>query len=705
LGEHELTDVSVVIVSYRTPELLRACLERLAQDPARHPREILVVDNASGDTSVQVANAVPGVRVLALSRNLGFAGGVNQGIAAARGAYVFIMNPDVETHPGALDLLADFLDAHPETGIAGPKLLNTDGSLQYSCRRHYTLKTILLRRTPLGRLFPNASSLRWHLMMDYDHAAPHVVDWVAGAAMMARRDAILDVGLMEERYFLYFEDVDWCTRMQARGWQVHYVPEAVMVHHWQRASLGFGLAARRHLRSGLRFYERWGALFYVLRQSRDTLERVLLFLADVAAFAAAFFSAYLARRELAFVLQKPHWSLSFYTGFLAASILVFAAAFHREGLYRNLKEGDWVDVAFRVGKAASLAALVLMAATFILEMHGYSRFIVFGSWPFVVVFTFLVRRGLHAAFTRAHRERWNLQRMALLGDGPLLDHLEVVLRDHPEHGWDPVRIRRRLYGTEGAPFSGLIRQLAAERVSVVVVSPESLGLADETLVAEIMPLRRAGFGVRLASPFLASLPPQTRVETVADVAWLSLDRPALRPGSPAKRAFDVVAAGIGLLVGALPALGLILARKLSGRAALEPKQSWRGPGGQISSGQPLAAGGWLRAFPFLPAVLRGELSLVGLRPLKPGEEAPGGQAWQGVREQYRPGLVGPWTVSGVLSPSEEMLQELRYLESWSPELDLKLLLRAALTRGKHPGSGSSTGVPLPSGAAEPRRAL
>ena len=424
-----MTDVSIIIVSYRTPGLLRACLERLTQDPARHPREILVVDNASGDTSVQVASAFPEVRVLALPRNVGFAGGVNQGIARAQGAYIFIMNPDVETRPGAVDLLADFLDTHPETGIAAPKLLNTDGSLQYSCRRHYTLKTIVLRRTPLGRMFPNASSLRWHLMMEYDHALPRSVDWVAGAAMMARREAIEDVGLMEERYFLYFEDVDWCTRMQARGWQVHYVPEAVMVHHWQRASLGFGLAARRHLRSGLRFYDRWGAWFYVLRQNRDTLERMLLVLADMAAFTGAFFSAFLARKEMAFVLHKPHWSLGFYGGFLAASILVFAAAFHREGLYRNVKEGDWVDVAFHVGKAASLATLVLMAATFILEMHGYSRFIVLGSWPFVVAFTFLVRRALHAAFTRAHRERWNLQRVALLGDGPLLDHLENVLRD------------------------------------------------------------------------------------------------------------------------------------------------------------------------------------------------------------------------------------------------------------------------------------
>ena len=700
-----MTSLSVIIVSYRTPDLLRGCLEKLSADVGRHPREILVVDNASGDASAQLAASFPGVRVLALDRNLGFAGGVNRGILAAEGTYLFIMNPDVETGPGALDLLADFMDTHPETGIAAPKLLNTDGTLQYSCRRHYTLETILLRRTILGRMFPQAASLRRHLMMDYDHARPRSVDWVAGAAMLVRREAVDDVGPMEERYFLYFEDVDWCTRMQARGWQVNYVPDAVMVHHWQRASLGFGLAARRHLRSGLRFYDRWGALFYVFRQNREVMERGLLVVADVAAFAGAFMTAYLARREMAFILHKPHWSLSFYEGFFAASILLCTAAFHREGLYRNLKEGDWIDVAFRVGKAATLASLVLMASTFILEMQGYSRFIVIGSWPLVVVFTFFVRRVLHAAFARAHRERWNLQRVALLGQGPLLDHLEVVLREHPEHGWDPVRIRRPGFVGEETPPAALIRQLAAERVSVVVVSPESFGVSEEALVAEVMPLRRAGFGVRLASPFLASLPPHARVETVADVAWLSLDRPALRPGSPTKRLFDLLGASIGLLLGAFPVLLQSLLRKLAGKRVLEPKESWRGPGGHISSGRRLA-GGWLRSYPLLPAVLRGELSLVGLRPLRPGEDAPGGDAWQVVREQYRPGLLGPWTLSGAIPSSEEMLQELRYLETWSPELDLKLMLRAFLSRRRGGGgAASSSGVPLASGAAEPRRVL
>mgnify|MGYP001139556611 CR=1 FL=1 len=133
----------------------------------------------------EVARSFPEARLIETGANLGFAGGVNRGLAEAAGRFIAVLNPDIDTAPGALDLLVDFLEAHPETGIAAPKLLNADGTLQHSCRRFYTLRTILLRRTFLGRLFPNSEILRRHLMLDYDHAAPRAVDWVAGAAMVS----------------------------------------------------------------------------------------------------------------------------------------------------------------------------------------------------------------------------------------------------------------------------------------------------------------------------------------------------------------------------------------------------------------------------------------------------------------------------------------------------------------------------------------
>lgn len=686
-------ELSVIVVSYRTPELLRTCLSRLTATGARRSMEILVVDNDSGDASPEVARSFPGVRLLEPGRNLGFAGGVNRGLEAASGTYLVILNPDVEVHPDALDRLAGFLDEHPETGIVAPKLLNTDGSLQYSCRRSYTLTTILLRRTFLGRWFPNAPALRRHLMLEFDHQTSRPVDWVAGAAMMVRRKALEDVGPMEENYFLYFEDVDWCARMQARGWLVQYVPDAVMTHHWQRESLGLTRAARRHIRSGLRFYDRWGGLLYVLRQYQRTWRALALVAADLAAFCLAFITAYLIRQQLAFVLHKPMWPLSFYGGFFAASVLVYAAAFFQRGLYREVKEGDWVDVAFRVGRAATVAALILMASTFLLKMRAYSRVIVLGSWPLVVVFTFLGRRVLHGALAGVQRGRWTLRRTALVGEGRVLDEIEEVMRRHPELGWDPVRIRRTPWVglPPGQAGQTMVKQFRAERVSEVVGTAASLGVDVEHLGTGLLPLRRAGFGVRLVSDLLATLPPRARVESLLGISWLLLERPALRPAHFGKRALDLAGALLLLAAGAAPFAAALAARGTSGRKIWEPEGVFLGRWGERFRRRRPAGRGWLRDYPALLDVLRGRLSLVGPRPLRPDEEVPGGEAWLRTREHYRPGILGPWSLSPVQTPQEEMHQELRYLEEWSPELDLKLLARVILKRpGGGPGSGSAS---------------
>ena len=690
-----MPEISIVIVSYRTPEHLRRCLEVLAGDPVRRSREVLVVDNDSGDESVEVARSFEGVRVIETGENLGFAGGVNRGLAESAGRFITVMNPDVEVRPGALDALADFLETHPEAGLAAPKLLNPDGTLQHSCRRFYTLTTLLLRRTFLGRLFPGAAPLRRHLMLDYDHDTPRAVDWVAGAMMTVRREALDDVGPMDDRYFLYFEDVDWCTRMQARGWSVHYVPEATVIHHWQRASRNFGPAARRHLRSGLRFFDRWSGFLLVLRQYGGLWRTASLLALDLIAVAAAFLAAYLFRQQMAFILHKPVWGLSFYGGFFAASVVVYVAAFSLQGLYREVREGDWVDVAFRVGKGAILGALILMASTFVLDMRSYSRLIVIGMWPLAALLAFAGRRGLYTLFARARRDRWNLRRVALLGDDPAFDGLERVLRENPELGWEPVRLRRTPWRGRPVAEAGalMVKRLAGERVSEAVVSPESLGVAEEDLLATVLPLRRAGFGVRVVSSFLAGLPPRARLERVGGISWLTLERPALRPARAQKRAFDLVGAAVFTVIGLVPFLAGAVARALSGRPVRGPGEQWQGRWGETHRVRPVSGSGWLRLYPLMAEVLRGRFSLVGPRPLHPGETVPGGETWLRVREHHRPGLVGPWSLAPAPSPQEEMQQELRYLEDWSPELDLKLLARVALRRPRQ-GGGKGSATPV-----------
>lgn len=224
--------LSVIILNWNAREWLeRSVGSALAQTAGDRAFEVVFVDNASTDGSVDlVRTAFPAARVMALDDNRGFAGGNNAAIRGSSARYMLLLNPDTVTHPGAFAALLDFMDANPRCGILGPKLLNPDGSLQYSCRHFPTLEAGLFRNTPLGRLFPSNRATRDYLMKDVPHDRAMPVDWVSGAAMLVRREVFEQIGLLDEGYFMYVEDVDLCYRAHRAGWEVWYEPEAVITH-------------------------------------------------------------------------------------------------------------------------------------------------------------------------------------------------------------------------------------------------------------------------------------------------------------------------------------------------------------------------------------------------------------------------------------------------------------------------------------------
>lgn len=229
-------DLSVVIVNWNTRADLNACLRFLLQDTAIRI-ETIVVDNASADGSADMVRAeFPHVQLVENKDNLGFAKAANQGIALSQGRYVFLLNPDTEVKPGALPALVRFGDDNSDAGIFGPRILNSDGSLQYSCRRFPTLAAGLFRNTILGRFFPRNTYLMDYLMASWDHSETRDVDWVSGAAMMIRRELLDDVGRLDERFYMYCEDVDFAYRARQRDWRVAYYPGAVVVHARARSS-------------------------------------------------------------------------------------------------------------------------------------------------------------------------------------------------------------------------------------------------------------------------------------------------------------------------------------------------------------------------------------------------------------------------------------------------------------------------------------
>jgi len=226
-------DLSAVIVHYKSLGALPRCLRALSENTTELGLETVVVDNDSGDGVAEVlAREFRHVRLVTNRDNVGYARAVNQGIAATSGEFVLVMNPDCYLEPGAAKALVAHLRAHERVAVAGPKILNPDGSLEFSARafpNHYTF--LFNRYSLLTRLFPNNPFSRRYLLTDWDHMSVREVDWLSGACLLVRRKAIESVGPMDEGFFMFNEDVDWCRRMKQGGWSVTYVPDAVAVHH------------------------------------------------------------------------------------------------------------------------------------------------------------------------------------------------------------------------------------------------------------------------------------------------------------------------------------------------------------------------------------------------------------------------------------------------------------------------------------------
>jgi N-acetylglucosaminyl-diphospho-decaprenol L-rhamnosyltransferase len=229
--------LSVIIVSYNVRDLLCRCLETVQAELAGLNTEILVVDNASSDGTVDAIHEhFPVVRVIANDRNPGFAAANNQALEIATGQTVLFLNPDTELRPGALTAMLEYLANHPRVGIVGPRLQFPDGSVQSSRRSFPTPLTGLVESTPIQRWLPGLPPLRRYYRANESDDQCQYVDWLVGACLLVRREVIDAIGGFDERFFMYSEELDWCYRAQGAGWRIVYLPSAVVTHHEGRSS-------------------------------------------------------------------------------------------------------------------------------------------------------------------------------------------------------------------------------------------------------------------------------------------------------------------------------------------------------------------------------------------------------------------------------------------------------------------------------------
>ncbi len=229
-------DISIVTVNWKVADLVGELLGSIHANKEDLAVEVYVVDNASGDHIEEVVakfrarSDVP-VTLVRNGRNLGFAKANNQAIRRCSGRYVALLNPDTRLTRGALKRMKAWMDARPDVGVAGPKLLNPDGSLQESVRRFPRLLDQALILLKLQHLWPSAPPFMSYLAKDFDYGKEQDVDQLMGAALFVRRKVFEGIGLLDERFFIWFEEVDFCKRAREAGWGVVYVPSVQVIHH------------------------------------------------------------------------------------------------------------------------------------------------------------------------------------------------------------------------------------------------------------------------------------------------------------------------------------------------------------------------------------------------------------------------------------------------------------------------------------------
>jgi hypothetical protein len=225
-------DLSICIPTLQAKTLLHDCLQSIYAH-THVAFEIIVVDNASRDGTLEMLrDEFPAARVIANERNAGFAKPMNQALRVSQGRYALLLNNDTLVLPNALDRLVAFADAHPPIGICGPKVLNRDGTLQKQCRRSYaTPWDLFCYFAGLSALCPRSPLFARYLMTYRDENETHPADAVSGSCMLIRRAVIDQIGLLDERFFAYQEDADYCFRAQRAGWQIYYFPDAQIVHY------------------------------------------------------------------------------------------------------------------------------------------------------------------------------------------------------------------------------------------------------------------------------------------------------------------------------------------------------------------------------------------------------------------------------------------------------------------------------------------
>jgi GT2 family glycosyltransferase len=655
-------DLSVIIVNYNVRQFLENALTSVCRAMEGIDGEVFVVDNASDDGSAEmVKSKFPGVRLLVNARNVGFAQANNMALRETRGNFLLLLNPDTIVQEDTFRVMLDFFAETPDAGLAGCRILNPDGSFQLPCRRGFPTPWVAFTKTfGLSALFPGSHLFGRYNLTYLSQDETYPVDAVSGSFMMLRREVYERVGGLDEMFFMYGEDLDWCYRVMKAGYRVYYVHATKIIHFK-------GESTKRSDIDEIRLFYRAMQLFVKKHFSGSRAVGLFLNFGILVRAAAAWTGRVIRPAGLA-LLDMLLVAITLGVG----ELLYFGELFHFPGY---AYPAVWIVPPLIVGTISALAGLystaryaalrsaaavaagyvIVSALVFFVKDFAFSRAVVLISGALSVMLLPGWRLAVRAAAGGGRRRSLFGRRAVIVGTGASAQEVLRRLRTRIDDGYDVlgfIDTTRRRIGEQvaGVEIIGSIdnvgKVIDERRVGEVIFSTD--GISYEDILSVIARSTNRSVNFRLVPGSLEAMIGKTRIDRLDTLPLVDIEYNIHKPLHRAlKRLFDIVLSGI-LLLTAYP-LATAFGR----------------------------AGGWLR---LLPRVLRGELSFVGL-PIEENSAAalPGG-----------PPSLGPAGLTGLLQLNSRKNMEngererykLYYAKNQSLVLDIEILVKSLFARSK-----------------------
>lgn len=658
--------LSVLIVNYNVRAFLENTLATVAKAVAGIESEIIVIDNASSDGSVEMLRGkFPSVKVIANEKNVGFAAANNIGMRIATGEYFLLLNPDTIVQEDTVGVMLDFFKDHPEAGLAGCKILNPDGSLQLACRRSFPTPWVAFTKIfGLSSLFPRSPLFGRYNLTYLDPDRMHEVDAVSGSFMFLRRGAFEQVGGLDEQFFLYGEDLDWCYRVKKSGWKIFYVPATQIIHYKGQSIRRSEIDEVEHFYEAMRVFVRKhferGVFSDVLLQFGIAVREWAAFLGKISRPLSAaltdfiLVNAALLLGELIWFGEIFHLPAYAYPVTMTVPGLTIVLMMYGLGVYTKRK------FSFpRTAGSVIAGYIILSALTFFFKQYGFSRMIVLISGMITLVLLpgwRLVLRGILSLPGERGGSIFG-RRTVIVGAEASGQEVLRKLRTRVDDGYDVVgfidvnwrRIGERIAGVEIlGSIDNIGKVIREQNVSEVIFSTDILSYTDILTVIGRSGNRSVNF--RLVPNSLEVIIGRTHIDELDDIPLLEIEYNIDRPVNRFLKRIVDITLSLALMLTVYP---FALYRKRSGRA-LGARQAM-----------------FLR----LPAVVSGAMSLVG--PAETGPSLPR-DGLAGAPFLGKPGLTGLVQLrSGEDMPAEEIEKyNLYYAKNQSLILDAEIMVKS-----------------------------